>query len=226
MNTKTKIKEIFPSIQGEGPVVGYKQLFIRFCGCNLHCEYCDTDFDINGAEEFSASELFDKITNEYKLETFHSISLTGGEPLCSVEFLEEFLPKVKNRTKIYLETNATLFDKLPEIKKYLDIISADIKLKSSTGLDTTELHRKFFRQCSGISTFAKIVFDENITQEEIKNCTQLAQEFNIELVLQPKMIGDKMSVTSDFCNEILDKFTKIYPNTRLIPQVHKFIDVR
>lgn len=226
MNTKTKIKEIFPSIQGEGPVIGYKQLFIRFCSCNLNCEYCDTDFDSNNAEEFSASELLCKITNEYNLNTFHSISLTGGEPLCSVEFLEEFLPLIKNKTRIYLETNATLFDKLPRIKKYIDIISADIKLKSSTGLDTISLHREFFKQCNGVKTFAKIVFDKNITFEEIKTCSQLAEEFNIELILQPKMIGDKMSVSSKFCCDILDKFTTIYHNVRLIPQVHKFIEVR
>ena len=38
------IKEIFLSIQGEGPYIGYRQVFIRFCGCNLDCQYCDTDF--------------------------------------------------------------------------------------------------------------------------------------------------------------------------------------
>ena len=42
--SKIKIKEIFESIQGEGPYVGYKQLFIRFCNCNLKCNYCDTEF--------------------------------------------------------------------------------------------------------------------------------------------------------------------------------------
>lgn len=222
----TKIKEIFASIQGEGPVVGYKQLFIRFCDCNLKCLYCDTDFDKSDAVEYSPVELFEKINKEYDLKTFHSISLTGGEPLLSVDFLMDFLPLIQGQTKLYLETNATLADNLDKIKQYVDIISADIKLKSSTGLDTINLHRKFFEKCKGIYTFAKVVFDENITEAEIKDCTDLANDFGIELVLQPKMVNDKMSVTSDYCNSILDEFTKLYPNTRLIPQVHKFIDVR
>lgn len=222
----TKVKEIFSSIQGEGPVVGYKQLFIRFCDCNLKCDYCDTEFDKNGAIEYSPLELFEKINNNYNLKSFHSISLTGGEPLLSVEFLKEFLPLVKGKTKIYLETNATLGQNLDKIKDFIDIISADIKLKSSTGLDTFEKHREFFAHCKGIETFAKIVFDENITDEEIKTASEIGNEFEIELVLQPKMIGDKMSVTSDFCNEILDKFTTLHHNTRLIPQVHKFLNVR
>lgn len=222
----TKVKEIFSSIQGEGPVVGYKQLFIRFCDCNLKCDYCDTEFDKIGAIEYSPLELFENINNNYNLKSFHSISLTGGEPLLSVEFLKEFLTHVKGKTKIYLETNATLGQNLERIKDLVDIISADIKLKSSTGLDTFEKHREFFAHCKEIETFAKIVFDENITDEEIKTASEIGNEFEIELVLQPKMIGDKMSVTSDFCNEILDKFITLHHNTRLIPQVHKFLNVR
>ena len=54
-----KIKEIFTSIQGEGSYVGYKQLFIRLCGCNLNCAYCDTDYTVNDAKEYSIDELVD-----------------------------------------------------------------------------------------------------------------------------------------------------------------------
>ena len=115
---KTKINEIFSSIQGEGPVVGYKQLFIRFCGCNLNCAYCDTEF--TEGNEFSPQELYEKISTEYDLKTFHSISLTGGEPLLSVDFLKEFLPLIKDKTKIYLETNATLTQNLLELNNYID----------------------------------------------------------------------------------------------------------
>lgn len=221
---KTKINEIFASIQGEGPVVGYKQLFIRFCGCNLNCNYCDTEF-VEG-KEYSPEELYKKIISEYDLATFHSISLTGGEPLLSVDFLKEFLPLIFDKTQIYLETNATLADNFDKIKQYINIVSADIKLESSTGINTTQLHEKFFEKCTKINTFAKIVFDENITDKEINNCVKLGQNYEIELVLQPKMIGDKMSVTSDFCNELLEKFTSKYKNCRLIPQVHKFLNVR
>lgn len=221
---ETKINEIFSSIQGEGPVVGYKQLFIRFCGCNLNCNYCDTEFA--QGESYTPKALADKIQKTYNLTTFHSISLTGGEPLLSVEFLKEFLPLIKGKTKIYLETNATLSNNLDKIKNYIDIISADIKLESSTGKNTLSLHDNFFEHCNGIETFAKIVFDKNITQNEIETCALMGKKHSIELVLQPKMIGDKMSVDSNFCNEILDKFTSLYPNVRLIPQVHKFLNVR
>lgn len=220
---KVKIKEIFASIQGEGPYVGYKQLFIRFCNCNLKCNYCDTEFSSNSDfEEYCPNELAEKV-NEFK--DVHSVSLTGGEPLLSVDFLKEFLPLVNK--KIYIETNATLCDKLLEIRPFVDIISADIKLESATGIkDSYKFHDKFFEACKGLKTFAKIVFNKNITDEEIEKCCKLGKKYQIELILQPEMIGDKMSVTSDFCAQILDKFLKNYENVRLIPQVHKFLDVR
>ncbi|MDR1327800.1 MAG: 7-carboxy-7-deazaguanine synthase QueE, partial [Heliobacteriaceae bacterium] len=158
---KTKIKEIFASVQGEGPYVGVKQLFIRFCGCNLKCSYCDTDF--SDGEEFSPESLaarvkeFDHLSPHLPL---NSISLTGGEPLLQTEFLKKFLPLTGK--KIYLETNATLPDKLLEVKPFIDIVSADIKLESASGENVFELHEEFFTNCSGLETFAKIVFDENI----------------------------------------------------------------
>ena len=226
MANEAKINEIFASIQGEGVVVGYKQLFIRFCGCNLNCGYCDTEFK-NGIV-YTPQSLYEKISTQYKLKTFHSISLTGGEPLLSYKFLKEFLPLVKGKVKIYLETNATLTDNFSQVKDYIDIVAADIKLPSATGLGVNimENNFQFLRNCSGINTFAKIVFDENITDEEIDFCAGMAKNIGIELILQPKMIGAGMSVNPEFCEKILDKFISVYPDTRLIPQVHKFLNVR
>ncbi|MEM4195978.1 MAG: 7-carboxy-7-deazaguanine synthase QueE, partial [Methanothermobacter sp.] len=39
---KAPIMEVFSSIQGEGLLLGKRQIFIRFAGCNLNCSYCDT----------------------------------------------------------------------------------------------------------------------------------------------------------------------------------------
>ena len=222
---KAKIKEIFASIQGEGPYVGVKQLFIRFCDCNLNCKYCDTEFSSKkDYVEYTPHELFEKVKS-FNLDTIASVSLTGGEPLLSADFLAEFLPLMKNR-KIYLETNATLYNELDKIKLYIDIISADIKLESATGIKNSYvLHDKFFEHAKGIECFAKIVFDENISDAEIDCCCTLAAKYNLDLILQPKMLQDKMSVCPECCTKILAKLLEKHIKVRLIPQVHKFINV-
>ncbi len=220
------IKEIFASIQGEGPYMGTKQLFVRFCDCNLRCRYCDTDF-AGESEEYTPEELAD-VVKQFSLNTIHSISLTGGEPLLSVDFLEKFLPILKNNyLKVYLETNATLPDELERIIDYVDFVSADIKLQSATGMiNAFEKHDKFFAISKRAEHFAKIVFDFNITDNEIENCIVLAKKYDIPLILQPKMDGDEMAITSVFAVQIMEKFLKQYPKVRLIPQVHKFLSVR
>lgn len=222
---EAKIKEIFESIQGEGPFTGYKQLFIRFCGCNLACNYCDTNFDSKASVLYTAKDLAKKIKSEYDLGKIHSVSLTGGEPLLHSDFICEFLSYIPD-VKIYLETNATLAENLLKVKKMIDIISADIKLPSATGKDTFLLHDKFLANCNGTHTFAKIVFDKNITDEEIRKCSNLAEKYNIELILQPKMSENYMVTDGLHCQNILDKFLAFRKNTRLIPQVHKFINLR
>ena len=92
--SKANIREIFISVQGEGPYVGQRQLFIRFCGCNLNCRYCDTDFELSKSTEYTPIQLIEKV-NEYGKNLV--LSLTGGEPLVSSEFLSEFLPLAKKK---------------------------------------------------------------------------------------------------------------------------------
>lgn len=232
MTNKTKIREIFTSIQGEGLYVGIKQLFIRFYGCNLDCNYCDTNnFESKAYLEFEPEEL-KKHLKDFNLKAVHSISLTGGEPLLWDDFLLEFLPLLKNSDKaapkIYLETNSTLNKNLEKVIDYIDIISADIKLSSSSGIENSfAMHDEFFKMAKKYDKeiFAKIVFDENILDDEINHCLKLAEKYDLQLVLQPKCIEDKVSMEGEKLLEIFNKFLTHYPNTRVIPQVHKFLGI-
>lgn len=223
MDKSVFIKEIFESIQGEGPYIGYNQLFIRFSTCNLHCKYCDTDFKTE-LKSYTSKELAKEV-EQYK--NIHSISLTGGEPLLSTDFLQEFLPLTNK--KIYLETNGTLFNELEKIINYIDIISMDIKLPSTTGMpDLFKEHDNFIKIAKKHSKeiFAKVVFDTNITDDEINKVIKIAKENNILIILQPKMDGEILNLKTEFINEIFYRFVSKYQNIRLIPQVHKFLNVR
>ena len=221
---EAKINEIFDSIQGEGLYIGCRQVFVRFCGCNLLCDYCDTDFQ--GGEVYSAQELAKKVS-DFPLKAVHSVSLTGGEPLLQYEFLKEFLPLVD--AKIYLETNGVLYRPLSEVVDLTDIVSMDIKLDSSAKIgDVFNSHKKFLEivRAANKEVFAKIVFDDKIRDFEIGECAKLGETFEIPLILQPKMNGSEIGVKKEKILEVFDKFTLKYPDTRLIGQVHKFFDIK
>ena len=222
MTEKVKIKEIFASIQGEGPFIGYKQLFIRFCGCNLACVYCDTDFRTVDSTEYTVSELVDIVKQNLDC---HSVSITGGEPLLNSGFLKEFLPQCP--MPVYLETNGTLAGELSEIIDFVDYVAADIKISSTTkGQDFFNEHDRFFAVGAHKTLFAKVVFDETISDTEISQCCKLGAKYGIELILQPKTVENKIAVPSIAIEKIFNKFLRKYKKVRLIPQVHKYLEVR
>lgn len=217
---KAKITEIFSSIQGEGRYVGEKQLFIRFSGCNLKCDYCDTSHE-NG-KIYSVEDLINEI-KKYNLKTIHSISLTGGEPLIYYDFINELTPHID--AKFYLETNGTKIEELKKVIKNISYIASDIKLNSCAKQGNLfEKHKQFLQIAkeNNIETFIKIVFDENITQEEIEKSIELAKFYDYEIFLQPKMNETNFECDINFALQTFEKFKEQYSKVRFCPQMHKF----
>ncbi len=104
------VQEIFPTLQGEGPYVGQPATFIRLGGCNLACEFCDTEFE--SYKKISLTEILESVKNFNK----KLVVITGGEPMRQpIEQLCDEL--VKLGFLVQIETNGTIFRELnPEVK--------------------------------------------------------------------------------------------------------------
>ncbi len=227
------IKEIFLSIQGEGPYIGCRQLFIRFCECNLKCDYCDTDFSVKDCqiEYKSGSDKFEYLRNPIEehilvdifkeFKNYHSISLTGGEPLLGYDVLLRLLPQLN--AKIYLETNGTLPKNLKKVIDFIDIISMDIKLPSSTGLKSYYAEHYEFIDITlknKKEIFAKAVVSNKISHSEMDYLKQISQK--IPLIIQPITTKDKSLILSQ---EKLFRISEKIPSARIIPQTHNFMGI-
>ena len=234
MRTKitAKVLEIFSSRQGEGLYPGVRQIFIRFAGCNLACLFCDVPAETNYQTRiFGAGGLRDEVERwRRKFGPYHSLSLTGGEPLLQVEFLKEFLPQVK-KIKIYLETNGTLPEEFKEISSRIDYVSLDFKLPSSTGRDALwERHRRFLKLAGRKSCFVKAVITGKTTPEDLKKAVGIIAgiDKNIPLILQPVTAVDNFRAPVsgeqllDFQKYALKKLSEV----RIIPQLHKRMGLR
>lgn len=94
------VNEIFYSIQGEGYFTGKPMVFVRFSGCNINCDFCDTDH--SGSIEMDESQILEKV-KEYPAKT---VLLTGGEPtIHNLQPLTMLLQKMGYR--VHIETNGT-----------------------------------------------------------------------------------------------------------------------
>lgn len=210
-----RINEIFYSYQGEGPYQGVQQLFIRFSGCNINCEFCDTNH--SGYKIYTAKELLEEITDNY----IHSISITGGEPLLQADFLVDFLPMLKH--KVYLETNGTLVSELKKVLPYVDIISMDFKLPSSTGERAFwGEHREFLKIAMDKEVFVKSVITENTTLEDWMTAVDIINP-GILLVIQPIYpISPSMEKLEKFKSIALKRLNKV----EIIPQMHPVLGIK
>ena len=95
------IVEIFHSVQGEGYHTGTPSIFIRFGGCNLSCEWCDTDF--SKWDKMTISEIMNVLTQW----SSKRIIYTGGEP--AMQKLRPLSDELYSKGyDIAIETNGTI----------------------------------------------------------------------------------------------------------------------
>lgn len=85
-----KVNEIFYSIQTEGEHAGKAAVFIRLCGCNLSCSWCDTKHHIIG-EEYTKEELEEMVNFLTRGNKDIIIVFTGGEPTLQLKEEEPLL---------------------------------------------------------------------------------------------------------------------------------------
>lgn len=96
-----RINEIFYSLQGEGYYAGTPAVFVRFAGCNLNCEFCDTNHQ--SIREYTYDEILREIA---KYAPCDRVILTGGEP--TLQLTAEFIDLlVNNGYFVNIETNGT-----------------------------------------------------------------------------------------------------------------------
>ncbi len=105
-----EVVDVWPTLQGEGPYAGWPAVFVRTAGCNLQCDFCDTDYTSNRTL-YTAAALWEKV--QAMLGPSRLVVITGGEP-----FRQNLIPFIKLATKhvtVQIETNGTLWlEGLPE----------------------------------------------------------------------------------------------------------------
>lgn len=117
-----RVKEIFPTVQGEGSKTGTPAVFVRLSGCNLwsgnfknrkgagECaKWCDTDF-FRGSKK-TTPELISTIENMTSNWYEKAVVITGGEPtlqLKKTEGLEFVLTLMSLKYTVCIETNGMI----------------------------------------------------------------------------------------------------------------------
>jgi len=231
------IYEIFNSIQGEGIYVGTRQVFVRFCGCQLSCEYCDTKEARSAVKQcridcryidnpLDINTAIDAINCLWTPST-RSISLTGGEPLLHIDFIKELAEDVP---KLYLETNAGFPEYAKDVADQIEIAACDIKLPEHRATDDyprlldAELQTVEIFHSRGVETFVKIIVLPETTEKSIGSAVLGIKSIDdsIPLVLQPVT---PVNIDVRQLLDLMDFAGSHLSNVRMIPQLHRLLNI-
>jgi len=214
------VKELFPTLQGEGAHAGRAAVFCRFAGCNLWsgreedrataiCQFCDTDFvgsdGLGGGKFETASALADAIESSWRSTSAgpqqRYVVFTGGEPLLQLD--DELITALHQKGfEVAIETNGTI-----KVPKGVDWICVSPKAGSELMvLQADEL---------------KLVIPQNEHQQLEKLMARFEGMDYRNRFLQP-MDGPNLKSNTELAVSLCQK----RPLWRLSLQSHKLIGIR
>lgn len=184
-----RVREVFPTVQGEGSQAGLPAVFVRMSGCNLWsgiqhlrskgsgdcASWCDTDFA--SGDPWHPVSLADRVVDLCAGWSRPAAVITGGEPLLQLRRSEgvEFLHRLRDRgVFVAVETNGT--QRIPaEVLALLGHVTVSPKGLVGRGGDSDHIVQR-------VGTDFKVVVP---CPFEVGTLQELAQGFDHQFV-QPK----------------------------------------
>ncbi len=167
------VVEKFVSINGEGTKAGQLAVFIRFAGCNLDCNYCDTAWANHkhvATHAMTEFEIYDYV----KATGVKNVTLTGGEPLLREE-IDKLLRILSSDRNIHVEveTNGSV-----DLRDFYDIsenlsFTVDYKLAGS-GMEKY-MHLANFEERQPQDTVKFVVSDMN----DLERAKEIIEEYDL-----------------------------------------------
>jgi 7-carboxy-7-deazaguanine synthase len=117
-----QITEIYKSLQGESSYAGLPCVFVRLTGCNLRCNWCDSEYTFTGGQKMTLDEV--EVEVRRLSPQGGLVEITGGEPLLQER---EVLPLMEGLVgagyTVLLETSGERpLDRVPrEVVKIVDV---------------------------------------------------------------------------------------------------------
>jgi organic radical activating enzyme len=204
------INEIFRGIQFEGALCGTPALFIRFHGCNLHCDFCDTQYAREGKGWPLDGEGLERVIEQSA--PLKTVILTGGEPTIQ-PLVEELIPVISEEIFICVETNGTR----PDVIKALSATPtfAWITFSPKAIKDAEEIYEPMWALASEI----KVIYG-SLSETLLARAVKEGENRGVPLFIQP------MEREGVIDWEPVIQFVGEHPEWRMSFQIHKMLGLK
>ena len=213
MEQTYKLAEHFVSINGEGQCAGELALFLRFAGCNLRCDWCDTAWACGKDAPHTVVSLSDlaKIAEDAAADGVRNVTLTGGEPLLQDNIRTVMEQLCGMGLRVEIETNGAV-----PLEPFIGcgaVFTMDYKLPSSNM--ERFMHTENFALLHPQDT-VKFVCG---SKEDVLRAKEIAAQYNPECPLYLSPVFGRIEPA-----EIVEIMkAERMGNFRLQLQLHKFI---
>lgn len=238
-NYKIPVAEIFgPTIQGEGPNVGIKTLFLRVVGCDFKCEWCDSKFawKLNAeTQRLDVQELaYQLIKKCIECNTGHVI-LTGGNP-CLYDFSKVIELLNDHGISVDVETQGSI---LPEWLQKVETVVISPKAPSSKQPDVMENVKDWLHRINHLDYKPKVVIKIPVFNEEdfqfaesyYKMVEDIIWETDLDIKMYLSVGNTNTNEAGSISDRILLDYEKLIERTMksemkkvyVLPQVHTLV---
>lgn len=202
------ISELFYSIQGETSRSGFPSFFIRLCGCNLNCSYCDTRYARSGGHSIQIPEIIKSIK---KYKYLDHITITGGEPLIQKNTINLMKTLLQKGFSVQVETNGSILlkDVPGGVRKIVDVKTPSSGEKKSFNFKNL----RYIKAGDEVKFVLSDLKDYNYSRRFIKKYLEKS-----DAIINFSPIADKFPL-----NTLADLIIKDRIGVRLNLQLHKII---
>ena len=158
-------------LQAQGVWAGRRQLFVRFAA------------EAETATMYTADALASELRRGTSRSTFHSISISGRDPLSNVEYICAAFDKVSTDLPVMLDTDGQRPAEIAELRKFLKL--AQVTLEGPTLEMQSERAVESLRVCAdtGIAHALVVSVDGGTTDAQVLRIVERAHSTSAATVV-------------------------------------------
>lgn len=220
------VVEIFgPTLQGEGPFIGTRCIFVRLAGCDYRCSWCDTTYSWHRPifSRMTPAAIAEEVIAR---ERFHprQVCLTGGNPLIHDGVIE--LLNHPSNINYWVETQGTVPQEWMNHWKVSHLVISP-KLSSSGMTQTThdvEFFLSLVTRPHERAVLKVVVFDDLDVEEALQSfyypLRWRVADFTFSVGTKPEDTSEDILERWRGITDYLLRMRLIEPNFRVLPQAH------
>jgi len=195
-------------VQAFGPWAGRRQLFVRFAG------------EAETATMYLAPALIRELQRQLQRSAFHSVAISGRDPLGSVEFLKAALDGAKPTVPVMLDTDGMRPTELPALLGQLALVQVTVEFGGGEAALDRAIETLKVAATGGVAHALVLIPREDTSDSMLLRLVEEAHAASAatQIVIHPP-VGENAAVLDRRWASLLEQAMAVHADTRLAMRI-------